>query len=159
MWAPKKYTREGFEYHLGVNHLGHFYLTSLLTPKLIESQPSRVVVLTCREYQKAAINWDDLNSASEYNEAHAYNQSKLANVMFALELNERLRTNGVSTVCVDPGYVYSDLMRHSSVYKSPYSPISLFFKALLKTPLMGAQTVIYACVTENIAHLGGKYIR
>lgn len=160
MWTPKKLTREGFEYHLGVNHLGHFCLTSLLTPKLVESRPSRVLVLACRDYQKSsAINFEDLNSSSSYDESRAYNQSKLASVMFALELSERLRDKGVSVTCVDPGYVYSDLMRHSSVYKSPYSPISLFFKAMLKTPLMGAQSVVYASVVEGGRDLNGKYIR
>lgn len=163
MWSPKKHTKEGFEYHLGVNHLGHFYLTNLLMDKLRASSPSRVVVLACRDYLKAAqIDFADLNASSHYDAAHAYNQSKLAAVMCALELAERERDvvkSGVSVACVDPGYVHSDLMRNSSVYKSPYSPVSLFFKAFLKTPLMGAQSVVFACVHEPADNLNAAYIR
>lgn len=159
MWTPKKLTREGFEFHLGVNHLGPFYLTSLLTPKLIESQPSRVIIVACRDYQKGAINFEDLNASTSYDESKAYNQSKLANVMCGLDLSERLKDKGVSVTFVDPGYVHTDLMRHSSVYKSPYSPVSLFFKAMLKTALMGAQSVVYASVVETNRDLNGKYIR
>lgn len=79
--------------------------------------------------------------------------------MSALELADRVRDKGVSVVCVDPGYVHSDLMRYSSVYKSPYSPVSLFFKAFLKTPLMGAQSVVFASVREDVDKLNGSYIR
>lgn len=161
MWTPKKqHTREGFEYHLGVNHLGHFYLANLLTPKLIESRPSRLIVVACRDYQKGLINYDDLNSSESYDKESAYNQSKLASVMCALELGERLKSSGVTVTCVDPGYVHSDLMRYSSVHRSPYSPVSLFFKAFLKTPLMGAQSIVYASVVETErCDLNGKYIR
>jgi NAD(P)-dependent dehydrogenase (short-subunit alcohol dehydrogenase family) len=105
MWNPKKHTKEGFESHLGVNHLGHFYLTNLLLPKLLQSSPSRIVVVTCRDYQKGVINFDDLNGAKSYDEEIAYNQSKLANVLFALELNTRLKEKHVTVNCVDPGYV------------------------------------------------------
>lgn len=50
-------------------------------------------------------------------------------------------------------------MRNSSVYKSPYSPVSLIFKAFLKTPLMGAQSVVYACVSKELENVSGKYIK
>lgn len=159
MWCPKSYTKEGFERHFGVNHLGHFYLTNLLIPKLIESSPSRVVVLTCKDYIKGKINFDDLNSSKNYDEAEAYNQSKLANVLFSQELAEKLKDSGVSVNCVDPGYSYTDLMRHASVYRSPYSPVSLFFKAFLKTAEMGAQSVIYAAVSKIFETETGKLIK
>lgn len=159
MWCPKSYTKEGFEKHLGVNHLGHFYLTNLLLPKLIESSPSRIVVLTSRDHIKGRINFEDLNSSKNYNEEEAYNQSKLANVLFTTELSDRLKGTNVTVNSVDPGYVYSDLMRYSSVYKSPYSPVSLFFKVFLKTPEMGAQSVIYTSVSKRFETETGKYIR
>lgn len=159
MWHPKGYTKEGFETHFGVNHLGHFYLTNLLLPVLKYSYPSRVVVLTSRDHLKGKINFEDLNSAKNYNEEDAYNQSKLANVLFAQELSDRLKGTGVTANCVDPGYVYTDLMRYSSVYKSPYSPISFGFKMFLKTPKMGAQPVVFACVCKEIEDITGKYFR
>lgn len=159
MWHPKGVTKEGFETHLGVNHLGHFYLTNKLLPELKHSYPSRVVVLTSRDHLKGKINFEDLNSTKHYNEEDAYNQSKLANVLFVQELSERLKGTGVTANCVDPGYVYTDLMRYSSVYKSPYSPVSFVFKMFLKTPKMGAQPVVFACVCADLENVSGKYFR
>ncbi len=159
MWHPKSMTKDGFETHLGVNHLGHFYLTNKLLPELKYSQPSRIVVLTSRDHLKGKINFDDLNSAKSYNEEDAYNQSKLANVLFVQELSKRLKGTGVTVNSVDPGYVYTDLMRYSSVYKSPYSPVSFGFKMFLKTPKMGAQSVVFACVSPDLENVSGKYIR
>ena len=160
MWCPKSSTKEGFETHIGVNHLGHFYLTKLLTPKLIDSSPSRILVITCRDYmKKKRINFDDLNSAKEYGIEDAYNQSKLANLMFGLELSEKLKDKNVTVNCIDPGYSFTDLMRHSSIYISKYSPVSLFFKVFLKTPQIGAQSVIFGSVSDELSNVTGKYIR
>ncbi len=80
-------------------------------------------------------------------------------MLFVNELSERLKGTGVTANCVDPGYVYTDLMRHSSVYKSPYSPVGFVFKMFLKTPKMGAQPVIFACVSEELENISGKYLR
>ena len=159
MWCPKGRTKEGFETHLGVNHLGHFYLTNLLLPKLMASTPSRIVILSSRDHFKGKINFDDLNSSKDYDAEKAYNQSKLANVMFMQELNERLKGTGVTVNCADPGYVYSNIMRHSSSFKSPYSPIAFFFKTVLKTPQMGSQTVVFTCVNSDVEKISGKYFR
>ena len=134
-------------------------MTNLLLPSLKYSYPSRVVVLTSRDHLKGKINFDDLNSSKSYNEEEAYNQSKLCNVLFVNELSERLKGSGVTANCVDPGYVYTDLMRYSSVYKSPYSPVSFFFKMFLKTPKMGAQPVVFACVSDELTDITGKYFR
>jgi NAD(P)-dependent dehydrogenase (short-subunit alcohol dehydrogenase family) len=160
MWCPKGYTKEGFETQIGVNHFGHFYLTNLLIPKLMYSSPSRIIVVTCRDYMKSKImNFDDLNSAKDYNIENSYNQSKLANVMFGFELSDRLKEKNVTVNCVDPGYAYTDLMRHSSIYKTKFSPVSLFFKIFMKTPEIAAQSIIYAIVSDELNEVTGKYIR
>ncbi len=160
MWCSKSYTKEGFETHIGVNHFGHFYLTNLLLPKLIYSSPSRIIVVTCRDYMKSKkMNFEDLNSAGDYTIENAYNQSKLANVMFGYELSNRLKDSNVTVNCIDPGYAYTELMRHSSIYKSKYSPASLFFKIFMKTPEIAAQSVIYASVSDELNGVTGKYIR
>ena len=159
MWNRQSYTKDGFETQFAVNHLGHFYLTKLLLPKIISSAPSRVVVVSSKDHFKGDINFEDLNGSKKYDEEVAYNQSKLANVLFTMELSDRLKGTNVTANCVDPGYVQTDLMRHSSIHKSPYSPISFFFKMFLKNPLMGAQSVIYASVTEQLNDVSGKYIK
>jgi retinol dehydrogenase 13 len=130
-----------------------------LLNKLKNSNESRIIVLTCRDYSKSEINFDDLNFIKNYTEEGAYNQSKLANVLFTMELKERLKDTEITVNCVDPGYVYSDLMKNSSVYKSPYSPVSFIMKLFLKTPLMGAQPVIFAAVSPSLNKISGKLIR
>ena len=142
MWCPKSNTKDGFETHLGVNHLGHFALTNLLLPKLKLSAPSRIITLGCKDYLKGQINFEDLNSAVNYNHEEAYNQSKLANVLFTQELKRVLGGTSVTANIVDPGYTYTDIMRNSSVYKSPYSPLSFFFKFFLKNAEIAAQQVV-----------------
>jgi NAD(P)-dependent dehydrogenase (short-subunit alcohol dehydrogenase family) len=159
MWCPKGRTKDGFETHLGVNHFGHFYLTNLLLPKLIYSSPSRIIVLTSKDHLNGKINFEDLNSSKNYDKQAAYDQSKLANVLFAYELSKRLVDKNVTVNCVDPGYVYTDLMRYSSVHKSPYSPLAWIFTVFLKTPKMGAQSVIFASVSDSLQQVTGKYIR
>ena len=158
-WCPKGHTKEGFETHLGINHLGHFYLTNLLLSKIVASSPSRIVNVSCRDYVRGKIDFEDLNSSKEYNAEKAYNQSKLAVVYFNQELNKHLKDKGVTANCVDPGYVYSELMRNSSVYNSPYSPISYLFRLFLKNTEMGAQQVIYASVSPRFENVSGKFIR
>jgi hypothetical protein len=60
---------------------------------------------------------------------------------------------------VDPGYANTDLLRNSSLHKSPYSPVSYFFKVFLKTPKMGAQPVVFLCVNSSLENVTGKYFR
>lgn len=96
MWNKKSITKDGFETHFGVNHLGHFYLTNLLLEKLKYSKPSRIVIVSCRDYVKGKLNFNDLNSSKNYNEEEAYNQSKLANVLFMHHLSDLLKETGVT---------------------------------------------------------------
>lgn len=91
MRCPKSLTKEGIETHLGVNHMGHFLLTNLLLECLKQSAPSRIVNVTTLKHGTSKINKEDLNFAISYNEEEAYNQSKLANIMFTSKLAEVLK--------------------------------------------------------------------
>lgn len=91
MKCPKSLTSEGIETHLGVNHMGHFLLTNLLLDRLKTSAPSRIVNVTTLKHGASKINKKDLNFAESYNEEMAYNQSKLANLMFTFKLAEILK--------------------------------------------------------------------
>lgn len=91
MRCKKSLTKEGIETHLGVNHMGHFLLTNLLLDYLKKSAPSRVVNVTTLKHTNSKIDKKDLNSDTSYDEEHAYNQSKLANLMFTVKLAEILK--------------------------------------------------------------------
>ncbi|VDQ05247.1 unnamed protein product [Trichobilharzia regenti] len=92
-------TVDGFEMTMGVNHLGHFLLTELLLPLLKRSTPSRIIIVSSMAHYVGRLTKPDLQLLeSEYSEMKAYNQSKLANVMHAVELSERLQNSGVTVV-------------------------------------------------------------
>lgn len=91
MRCKKSVTKEGIETHLGVNHMGHFLLTNLLLDYLKKSAPSRVINVTTLQHGKSNINKNDLNFDSLYNDEDAYNQSKLANIMFTSKLSDILK--------------------------------------------------------------------
>ncbi|MGZ0192710.1 MAG: SDR family NAD(P)-dependent oxidoreductase, partial [Acidimicrobiales bacterium] len=100
MMPPREMTADGFESQFGVNHLGTFALTSLLLPKLGEQPDARVVVTSSIAHRGAKIFFDDINAQSRYRAQDRYGQSKLANLMFAFELDRRLRRARSSTIAV-----------------------------------------------------------
>lgn len=115
MYPPKQTTADGFELQFGTNHLGHFALTGLLLDCLLDVPGSRVVtVASIAHRQLAEIHFDDLQWERKYNRVAAYGQSKLANLMFAYELQRRLAAAGAPTVSVaaHPGISNTELMRH-----------------------------------------------
>jgi len=114
MYPPLTRTKQGFESQFGVNHLGVFALTSLLLPKLAETQGSRIVVTSSIAHLKAKIDWDDLNAERSYSKVARYGASKLANALFFFELDRRLRANRspVTAIGVHPGVANTSLGRH-----------------------------------------------
>lgn len=170
MACPLQYTVDGFEYQLGVNHLGHFLLTALLLDKLKSSASpgtkSRVVVLSSSAHIFGNINFEDLNYRTrKYNEWAAYGQSKLANALFSHELARRCKSLGipVTSNCMHPGIVDTELAR----YILPQTNISLpsipGFRGLvtkllgLKTPEEGASTAVYLANSPDMEGITGGY--
>lgn len=111
MALPQRRTRDGFEMQVGTNHLGHFALTGLLLPLLQATPGARVVTLSSLAHHLGRIRLDDLNWQRGYSKWPAYAQSKLANLMFALELGRRLRKAGSATLSLaaHPGYAATNL--------------------------------------------------
>ncbi len=111
MASPHRQTADGFELQLGTNHLGHFALTGRLLGRLLATPAARVVTVSSTAHKFGRIDFDDLQSERSYQRWPAYGQSKLANLLFALELDRRLRTAGADllSVAAHPGYAATNL--------------------------------------------------
>jgi NAD(P)-dependent dehydrogenase (short-subunit alcohol dehydrogenase family) len=112
MMPPLTRTKQGFELQIGANHLGHFALTALLWPHLAGAPAARIVTVSSGLHKRGAVDLDDLSYASRpYTPSGAYAQSKFANVLFALELDRRLRAAGLpaASLLAHPGYAATNL--------------------------------------------------
>ena len=115
MAPPKTYSKQGFEIQFAVNHLGHMYLTLELLPMLEKQNNSRVVTVTSGVQYFGKIKWEDLQGNFKYDRWASYAQSKLANVMFGLELNSKLKKNKslTSSLLAHPGLARTNLQSKS----------------------------------------------
>lgn len=105
-------TKDGFERQFGTNHLGHFALTGRLAPLLLNAAAPRVVTIASLAHRRGRINFDDLQSERAYSGGRAYSQSKLANLLFARELDRRARLAGspLVSVAAHPGFSTTGFM-------------------------------------------------
>jgi NAD(P)-dependent dehydrogenase (short-subunit alcohol dehydrogenase family) len=104
-WAHRRVTADGLEHTFALNHLAPFLLTNLLLERLIASAPARIVTVSSGAQAMGRIDFDDLMGERNYSGERAYNQSKLANVMFTYQLARRLSGTGVTATVVHPGVV------------------------------------------------------
>lgn len=109
MAVPRTLTQDGFESQLGTNHLGHFALTGLLLPALLAAPAPRVVVVSSTAHKPGRIDFDDLMGERRYGTWKAYSQSKLANLLFVLELDRRARSTALTVAAAHPGYAATHL--------------------------------------------------
>lgn len=135
-------TVDGNEATFAVNHLAPFLLTCLLMPSLRAGAPSRVVTLSSSLARWGRIAFDDLQSEKRYNGTRAYLQSKLANVMFTVALAERLAGSNVSSACVYPGLVVTDLLRERWWWRSRW--LRPLWRAIFLAPNDAARAVVDA---------------
>jgi NAD(P)-dependent dehydrogenase (short-subunit alcohol dehydrogenase family) len=151
--VPEGRTADGFELQLGTNHLGHFALTNLLLPHVTD----RVVVLASGSHRTGRIDRDDLNwERRNYAAWRAYGQSKLANLLFTLELQRRLDLAGspVRAVAAHPGWAATNLQgRTGTRLGQTYARIAN--RLFAQSDEMGALPTLYAA-TQDIP--GGSYI-
>jgi len=115
MAPPRRRTVDGFELQFGTNHLGHFLLTNLLLDSMEGREDARVVTLSSTAHKMGRISFDNLDGDRYYFRWRAYGQSKLANLLFALELDRRLRSRGstVKSLAAHPGYAATNLQTAS----------------------------------------------
>lgn len=172
MACPQSYTKDGFEMQFGVNHLGHFLLTSLLLDTLKSSAfsgtCSRVVVLASAAEHIGNLDFKDLNFkfSRGYNPWIAYGQSKLANCLFSFELSRRCKVRGlpITSNCMHPGIVATKLIRYvlPQALIEDSIPIMPSMRSILKligirTPEEGARTCVYLATSRDVEDTSGYY--
>lgn len=166
MALPKRtLTVDGFEAQFGTNVLGHFALTARLFPTIMKAAgsaagPSRIVTVSSIIHKRGRIRLDDLTFTSGYTPMRAYGQSKLANLMFALELDRRLRTRSlpVWSLAAHPGVAATNLFKgsHYPAYeKIPRLIIGQIISAFLNSAAQGALPTLYAAASPDAK--SGKY--
>lgn len=150
MAPPLTKTVDGFEMQFGTNHLGHFTLTGLLLSSLEKAEQPRVVTVSSLAHYTGNIYFDNLDGGKGYFRWTFYGQSKLANLLFALELHKRLRKNGskIDSIAVHPGYSDTNLQNASGV--------DIFNRLFAQPQHMGCYPIVYAA-TSNAAKSGEYY--
>jgi NAD(P)-dependent dehydrogenase (short-subunit alcohol dehydrogenase family) len=158
MASPRRHTADGFELHLGTNHLGHFALTNLLLPLMEGREDARVVTLSSNAHKTVRhIAFDNLNGERRYFRWNAYGQSKLANLMFALELDRRLRARGstVKSLAAHPGYSSTNLQSAAAPLVDRMV-MKVSNAAVGQSAEMGALPALYAATEPGLE--GGTYV-
>lgn len=151
--GQKRLTKQGFEQTFGVNHLGHFLLTQLLLPRLLQQPHSRVVnVSSIAHYDARGIDFSELRQKGKgFGALHAYQVSKLANVLHAKELARRYGSQGLHAYSLHPGVVASDVWRE----------VPQPFRWLLTRTMIGneegAKTTLYCATSPEVAEHNGLY--
>jgi NAD(P)-dependent dehydrogenase (short-subunit alcohol dehydrogenase family) len=151
-------TVDGYEATFAINHLGPFLLTTLLLPRLIESAPARIVNVASTAHVQArhGMPFDDLQSTQSYAGMRVYGMSKLANILFTLELARRLEDQGVTTNCLHPGTVRTGYGADGDAKGFLALGIKIA-KPFFLSPQKGARTSVYLASSPEVAGISGKY--
>ncbi len=166
MAPPKRQqTADGFELQFGTNVLGHFALTGLLLPALQQaaaesSESPRIVTIASIAHKRGRLNFDDLQYKQNYSPMRSYQQSKLANLMLALELDRRLRAvdANILSIAAHPGVAKTNLFQtwqHSAIETAARKVLGHLIGAFLNTDTEGALPTLYASTISEAA--GGDY--
>jgi retinol dehydrogenase 14 len=152
-WAHRHVTADGLEHTFALNHLAPFLLTSLLADRLAASSPARVVTVSSAAHATGTIGFDDLMGEQSYSGSRAYDQSKLANVMFTYELARRFQGTGVTATVLHPGMT-------NTAFSSEDPAMALLVAAMrpfMKSPKRGAETAVYLASSAEAEGITGRY--
>lgn len=158
MTPPKRLeTANGFELQFGTNHLGHFALTAQLLPLLRKAKDARVVTVSSIANRSGKINFADLQSKLSYTPGVAYAQSKLANLMFAFELQRQSDINGwgIQSLAAHPGVSRTNLLITGAGRWSFSGMMRTFLPFLFQSPAQGALPTLFAATSPDAT--GGSY--
>jgi len=161
MACPFAQTKQGFESQLGVNHVGHFHLTTLLLPALKAAGKARVVALSSSGHHWSDFDFDDPHfERTEYDPLASYGRSKTANVLFAVELDRRFRDDGIRAFALMPGGIHTSLGRSMTedVRRRLGTDAANASQYQWKSVEQGSATTIWAALGRELEGKGGLYL-
>jgi NAD(P)-dependent dehydrogenase (short-subunit alcohol dehydrogenase family) len=154
-WNTRHVTADGLERTFALNHLAPFLLTTLLLDRLKQNAPARVVTVSSRAQATGRIDFADLQGERAYSGQRAYNQSKLANVLFTYELARRLDGSGVTANVLHPGVVRTAIgTEDPGTLQRLLVPLARLFT---KSPEQGAATSIHLASAPELEQVSGQY--
>jgi retinol dehydrogenase 14 len=154
-WSHRHVTADGLERTFALNHLAPFLLTNLLLARLISSAPARIVTVSSGAQSMGRIDFEDLMGERGYSGQTAYNQSKLANVMFTYELARRLAGTGVSATALHPGMTNTSFSAEDP--SRAFAPLVAVMRPFMRSPQKGAETPLYLASSAHADGLTGQY--
>jgi NAD(P)-dependent dehydrogenase (short-subunit alcohol dehydrogenase family) len=154
LYLKRQETGDGLEMTFALNHLAYFLLTNLLLDIIKASAPARIVSVASEAHQGGRINFDDLQGKTKYSPWRAYQQSKLANVLFTRQLARRLQGTGVTANALHPGYVKTEIFRAEGFAGWLLRRAADLFAI---TPEQGAQTSVYLATSPEVEDVSGQY--
>ena len=154
-WNTRHVTADGLERTFAVNHLAPFLLTNLLLGRLRQSTPARVVTVSSNVQALGRIDFEDLQAERSYSGARAYNQSKLANVLFTYELARRLQHTSVTANALHPGVVRTALGAEDP--RAVQRLLMPVMRPFMKAPAQGAATSVYLASAPGLEQVTGRF--
>lgn len=154
-WASRHVTEDGLEHTFAVNHLAPFLLTRLLLPRLEESGPARIVTVASGAHTLGRIDFDDLQGEHDYSGTRAYNQSKLANLLFTYELARRLGSSPITANALHPGMVRTGFGGEDQ--QAAWKVVAPVVRPFLRSPARGALTSIHLALSSEVEGMTGVY--
>lgn len=154
-----KKTEDGLLLEMQSNHFGPFLLTNLLLPLIKSTAPSRIINVSSMAHQGGTIDFDNLNAEKEteksYGKLNVYCNTKLCNILMAVELDRILKGTGVTVNSLHPGIIATDIVKNDTVFKIIMPLLKIFCKSTWE----GAQTTIHLAVAPEVASISGQYFR
>lgn len=154
-WAHRHVTEDGLELTFALNHLAPFLLTNLLIDRMRAQDRARIVTVTSSAESLGRIDFDDLQGAERYSGQRAYNQSKLANVLFTYELARRLSGTGVTANVVHPGVTRTAFGAEDQMRL--FAATGGIARPFMRSPQRGADTVVWAASSTELDGVTGGY--
>lgn len=149
-------TQDGFEKTMGTNYLGQFFLTNSLLPVIRRTSEARIINVSSNANFHGRIDLTNLNPNNKYHGFRAYAASKLAIVLFTLELAERLNGTGITVNALRPGHTYTDIW---NIWPEKWyqALITRIMRCFMITPEEGAESIIYLASSNEVQGITGRY--